>query len=93
MAWARFIRAWDWNLPGTRISGRYTKHFPAGVVIRLTRGQFQSAMAAGVIESTVNPRHAASTEGTANVDYLGGDLDPGRGDFLGINPGGRSQGD
>lgn len=52
--WVRFTRAWDWNIP--KYGSRATKTFPAGVEVRLTREQFQSAMAAGVAVSIPNPR-------------------------------------
>lgn len=58
--WVRFTRAWDWNIP--KYGSRATKTFPAGVEIRLTREQFQSAMAAGVAVSIPNPRHARTME-------------------------------
>lgn len=59
--WVRFTRAWDWDVPKYSVGGlrRATKHFPAGVEIRLTRAQHQSAMAAGVAVSIPNPRTAA----------------------------------
>ncbi len=90
--WVRFLKPWRWDLPGTAIPGRWSKMFPAGLEIRLTRGQFQSAMAAGVVISIPNPRSAEAME-AHNVDYLGGDLDPGRRDLLGVDPGGRAEGD
>lgn len=52
--WVRFTRAWEWQIPKYR--GRATKSFPAGTEIRLTRAQYQSAMAAGVVVSIRNPR-------------------------------------
>lgn len=58
--WVRFTRAWSWDIPQHR--GRATKHFPAGTEIRLTRAQYQSAMAAGVAVCIPNPRHARSQE-------------------------------
>ena len=68
--WVRFTRGWDWNVPGRR--SRATKHFPAGVEIRLTRSQFQSAVAAGVAVSIQNPRSARTLEadhgGPADLD-------------------------
>ena len=57
--WVRFLRAWDWN-PPHRLPGRVTKHFPAGTEIRLTRSQYESAIAAGVVTSIRNPRYAAT---------------------------------
>jgi hypothetical protein len=63
--WVRFVRAWDWPIPHKRrgAQSRATKHFPAGIEIRLTRAQHQSAMAAGVVVSITNPRHAANGGG------------------------------
>lgn len=55
--WVEFTRAWDWEIPGRK--GRAVKHFKAGVRRRLTREQFQSAMAAGVAVSIPNPRARA----------------------------------
>lgn len=52
--WVRFTRAWDWNIPG--YGGRATKSFAAGAEVRLTRAQFQSAIAAGVAVSIPSPR-------------------------------------
>lgn len=52
--WVRFTRSWDWDIPKYR--GRATKSFPAGAEVRLTREQFQSAMAAGVVVSIPSPR-------------------------------------
>lgn len=51
--WVRFTRAWSWDIPKYR--GRATKTFLAGTEVRLTREQFQSAMAAGVAVSIPNP--------------------------------------
>ena len=42
--------------------GRVTKCFPAGREIRLTRRQWESAMAAGVVTSIPNPGRARPTE-------------------------------
>lgn len=63
--WVRFTRAWDWHIPryAGRSMARATKHFPAGTEIRLTRAQFQSAMAAGVAVSIPNPRSAGLEDG------------------------------
>jgi hypothetical protein len=58
--WVQFTRAWDWSIPKYR--GRATKHFPAGMRVRLTRSQYQSAMAAGVAVSIRNPRLEAFAE-------------------------------
>lgn len=58
--WVRFTRAWDWNIP--KYKGHATKAFYAGTVVRLTREQFQSAMAAGVAVSIPNPRTARAEE-------------------------------
>lgn len=52
--WVRFTRAWEWQIP--KYGGRATKTFPAGTEIRLTRLQYQLAMAAGVVVSIRNPR-------------------------------------
>jgi hypothetical protein len=60
--WVRFTRAWDWDIP--KWKGRATKHFPAGTIIRLTRAQHQSALAAGVAVSIPNPRHARGEQET-----------------------------
>lgn len=56
--WVEFRVDWNWDIPKYR--GRATKCFRAGARIRLTREQFQSAMAAGVAISIPNPRHARS---------------------------------
>jgi hypothetical protein len=60
--WVRFTRAWDWDIP--KWKGRATKHYRAGLEIRLTRDQYQSALAAGVAVSIPNPRHAVSAPET-----------------------------
>ncbi len=60
--WVRFLVEWNWNNPDTRIPGRATKCFPAGVEIRLTRRQWESATSAGVAISITNPRHAGQAE-------------------------------
>jgi hypothetical protein len=58
--WVLFLRGWDWPIPHKRqgAQSRATKHFPAGTEIRLTRAQYQSAHAAGVVVSIPNPRGA-----------------------------------
>jgi hypothetical protein len=61
--WVRFTRRWDWDIP--KYGGRATKTFYAGTEIRLTREQFQSAMAAGVVVSIPNPRSAEEGESDA----------------------------
>jgi hypothetical protein len=58
--WVRFTRAWDWDIP--KYWGRATKTFAAGAEVRLTRAQFQSAMAAGVAVSIPNPRASRTAE-------------------------------
>ena len=68
--WVRFTRSWDWDIP--KYWGRATKTFPSGAEVRLTRDQFQSAMAAGVAVSIPNPRTLRTMEanhgGPAHLD-------------------------
>lgn len=60
--WVRFLVEWNWNCPDFGPVGRVTKCFPAGREIRLTRRQWESAMAAGVVTSIPNPGRARPTE-------------------------------
>lgn len=60
--WVRFLVEFNWNDPTTRIPGRATKCFRAGTEIRLTRDQYQSATAAGVVISIASPGRSGRTE-------------------------------
>lgn len=54
--WVRFTRDWNWSIP--KYKGRATKAFKAGTEIRLTREQYELALARRVAVSIPNPRLA-----------------------------------